>query len=334
MYHKRIIFLTEGGLKIGFGHLTRCIALYQAFLEKGFLSTFIVHGDDSVINVLHDVPFLRKNWLNGIECIKSTIENSIIIVDTFSISDKLLIQLSDISKITILDDFIRRDHHNKLVIDWTINTENKFYIHKNPTSRYLLGHKFIALRHPFWNCPKYFVKPKIENVLITLGSGDIRNLIPHISNMLQKNNPAVMKTIIVGSSNQNKKTIEDLIDNKTTIIFDANADEMRINMMKADIAIASGGQTLYELACVGLPTISIMLIDNQLDDINGWHGVGFTKHAGAWNDIDLHNNILSCFESLETIDTRQEISKIGQQLVDGQGARRIIEMILEELYDY
>ena len=32
---KKVIILTEGGKKVGFGHITRCISLYQAFEEKG-----------------------------------------------------------------------------------------------------------------------------------------------------------------------------------------------------------------------------------------------------------------------------------------------------------
>ena len=142
-----------------------------------------------------------------------------------------------------------------------------------------------------------------------------------------------MKTIIIGSASQCKDAVEALEDPLTAIIVDANADEMLSCMTNADIAIASGGQTLYELACVGVPTISVMLIDNQVDDINGWKEVGFTCHAGLWNDANLNQNILSVFHDLKTIESRKEKSIIGQSLVDGQGARRIAEFILQEAHD-
>jgi UDP-2,4-diacetamido-2,4,6-trideoxy-beta-L-altropyranose hydrolase len=198
----------------------------------------------------------------------------------------------------------------------------------------LLGHEYIALRKPFWDCPKFTVKPLIEDVLIIFGSGDIRHLSPRISNLLQKHYPLVRKKIIISGASQSRNAAEALADSMTTIIVDANADEMLSNMKNADIAIASGGQTLYELACVGVPTISVMLIDNQLDDIEGWQEVGFTQHAGLWNDINLDQNLLSCFRHLETNGARQERSTIGQKLADGQGARRIVENILAETYDY
>jgi UDP-2,4-diacetamido-2,4,6-trideoxy-beta-L-altropyranose hydrolase len=319
---------------MGLGHLTRCLALSQAFMERGFLSRFIVQGDDSIDSVLQFVPYEKAQWLNGIENIKSKLQNALLVVDTFSISDELLDELSKISRVTILDDFIRREHNNHIVIDWTINAENKFYSNKNLSSRYLLGHEYIALRYPFWDCTKFVIEPLIEDVLITLGSGDIRQLIPRISEILKKHYPLVRKKIVIAGSSQSRKVIEALADSMTTIIVDANADEMHSIMKNADIAIASGGQTLYELACVGVPTISVMLIDNQLDDIEGWQEVGFTQHAGSWEDVNLCQNILSCFCHLEGIETRQERSMIGQKLVNGKGARLIVDIISAEINDY
>ena len=328
--NRRVIFLTEGSRTLGFGHLTRCLALSQAFLERDYDSTLIVHGDDSIHSVLPYVDYEKVQWLNGIESIEPRLQNAILIVDTFSITDDLLNKLSGISTVTILDDFIRRDHYNRLVVDWTINAEKKFYIHKNPYSQYLLGHKYIALRQPFWDSPKFIIKPVIENILISFGSGDIRHLSHRILGMLQNNYPSVMKTVVIGGASLVRGAIETWGDPMTTIIFDANAEEMHSCMINADIAIASGGQTLYELACAGVPTISVMLVDNQVDDINGWQEVGFTRHAGLWDDANLNHNILSAFHDLKTIESRKSKSIIGQTLVDGQGARRIAELILQQ----
>ena len=318
---------------MGFGHLTRCLALSQAFLEKGYVSSFIVHGDDSIQSVLQDVEYEKCQWLNGIEELRTRLQNAFLIIDSLSISEDLLEEVSGLTKVIILDDFIRREHHDSIIIDWTINAENKFYTHRDPSSHYLLGHEYISLRNPFWGSTKFFVKPAIENVLITFGGGDVRNLTPRVLDILKNNYPSVMKTIIIGGGYRNRATIEEKADNMTTIYSDTSAETMMSCMADADVVIASGGQTLYELACVGAPTISIMLIDNQLDDIDGWEESGFTCHAGSWDDIDLENNILSCLHSLEPIGARQSKSAIGQDIVDGQGARRIVSTVLEKLHD-
>lgn len=333
MKKKQIIFLTEGSASMGLGHITRCLALSEAFLERGCRSSFIVHGDKSIRSMMGNQQYKELNWLKDIELIKPSLSEAILIVDTFAISDFLLSELSSISKVSILDDFIRRNHSSRIVIDWTINAEKKFFLDKNLSSNYLLGNDYIALRRQFWDCQKFIVKPKIDNILIMFGSSDIRSLCVPTANLLAKHFPSLKKTIIIGSGSKDIRSIESMTDSMTKVVVDANANEVIAEMANADLAIASGGQTLYELACVGVPTISIMLIDNQLDDINGWNEVDFTCYAGNWDDQHLESNILSLYSDLSSARLRQSKSTNGQTLVDGQGARRIARYILNESYD-
>jgi UDP-2,4-diacetamido-2,4,6-trideoxy-beta-L-altropyranose hydrolase len=330
---KKVVFLTEGSNAIGLGHVTRCLALSQAFFEEGCTSKFMIHGDDSYKSILNHPNCRRIDWLNGIDEIKLDLQNAIIVVDTFSISEKLLAELSCFGKVSILDDFIRREHSNRLVIDWTINSEKIFYTKKNESSKYLLGHNYIALRRPFWDREEFVLHPDIRNVLIMFGSGDIRNLCTYVSKLLNKFDSSLMKTMVISSASPNRLAAEKMVDSKTRLVIDANANEVFALMKNSDLAIASGGQTLYELACVGVPTISVMLIDNQADDIQGWNEVGFTSYAGQWDGKELDLNILRCLRNLTSLQERQRRSEIGQSLVDGQGARRVVRYILNENHD-
>ncbi len=48
----KVIILTEGGEKIGFGHITRGIALCEAFEEKCINPELLVDGDNSIFVLL------------------------------------------------------------------------------------------------------------------------------------------------------------------------------------------------------------------------------------------------------------------------------------------
>ena len=104
---------------------------------------------------------------------------------------------------------------------------------------------------------------------------------------------------------------------------------MKQDMLKSDIAIASGGQTLYELANVGLPAIAIILIDNQVEDTVGWAQKGFLYNAGWWNKKQLENNIINYLKKLMDYSMRKSMGEIGQLFVDGKGANRIVEFTIE-----
>lgn len=42
----KVIILTEGTRTTGYGHLTRCQSIYQAFEEKGIIPVYIANCDE------------------------------------------------------------------------------------------------------------------------------------------------------------------------------------------------------------------------------------------------------------------------------------------------
>ena len=61
----KVVILTEGGADIGFGHITRCLSLYQAFEEKGIVSEMIINGDGSVLGLLRNSNYQIFDWVKA-----------------------------------------------------------------------------------------------------------------------------------------------------------------------------------------------------------------------------------------------------------------------------
>ena len=109
-----------------------------------------------------------------------------------------------------------------------------------------------------------------------------------------------------------------------------NDEGIKNLMEKADIAISAGGQTILELARVGVPTISIALADNQMPNLKHLISNNLTFFAGWWNDELLIENIRKGLEFYKDKNLRKEISKKLQNLFDGKGTLRIINSTLGE----
>ena len=103
---------------------------------------------------------------------------------------------------------------------------------------------------------------------------------------------------------------------------------MKKVMLDSDIAISAGGQTLYELARVGVPTIAISVADNQLGSIRGWQKTGFIEYAGWWED-DFGIRAKNILSQVKDPYIRRVKSEIGRKLVDGKGAKRVCEDVDE-----
>jgi spore coat polysaccharide biosynthesis predicted glycosyltransferase SpsG len=328
---KPVYILTEGNQSTGFGHITRCLSIYQAFLEKNIQPTFIINGDDTAKPFLLDINCIYFDWLIDSGKLLAIIPyNSIVIIDS------LLAELSQIERIimhvsypVIIDDFKRLTYSKGLIIDWTVFSEK---IYKNKTKdTYLAGYEYIALRKEFWNLPSKKNKPFVENILITMGGNDLRNLTPDILNLVQNEYPNCIINVIVGKAFRNTERINFIANKntKTILLFDLSTEQIVGAFLNADIVISAGGQTLYELARTGTPTIAIMVVDNQQYDIEGWAKAGFIDFAGNWNDKNLLSNISLLLSVLvNDMTLRENKSILGQKMVDGKGALKIIDKLL------
>lgn len=164
------------------------------------------------------------------------------------------------------------------------------------------------------------------------GGNDLRNLTPKILELLNKNFPNVNKKVIISNSFNNVSEIEALKNEHVDLIYSPNSKKMLNSMLDVDLAISASGQTLYELACVGVPTISIGVIDNQKDNIKNWQNIGFIEYAGCWNNEKLLDNLLEKIDFLKNKEIRCAKRLIGIQNIDGNGSKRIVKEILKEYY--
>lgn len=126
----------------------------------------------------------------------------------------------------------------------------------------------------------------------------MRNLTPTVLKLLVSTYPELHKKIIIRKGFQNTTEIETLEDHNTELIYYPDAVEMKNVMLESDIAIAAGGQTLYELARVGLPTICVCVAQNQLQNSEGWRKSGFLEYVDLHNDENLLNNLRDAINKL------------------------------------
>jgi RimJ/RimL family protein N-acetyltransferase len=94
-------------------------------------------------------------------------------------------------------------------------------------------------------------------------------------------------------------------------------------MRWADIAISGSGTTTYELACMGVPMLLMVLAENQRDVALQWESTGTAINLGWHTDI-TPGKIREAVQVLDQdAEKRSLMSKQGQSHVDGYGALRV-----------
>ena len=323
----KVIIATEGGEIGGLGHIQRCFAISQAFEEKGIKSQFIVNGDDSVKKALREKNYQIWNWLKKRnEFFELAKKVDIVIIDSYLGDISFYKKLSELVRVPVyIDDNKRLDYPRGIVVNGGIHARKLKYLKKDSV-RYLLGNQYAPLRKLFWEVRERKTRDGIESIMVTTGGHDPKNVMPKIVKFLKVNYPALRKDIIIGNAFGNIDAIKKEVDKNTSLVYFPDTKKMKDIMSRSDIAISSGGQTLHELARVGVPTIAFLQAENQRLNLEAWDKEGFIEYVGGYNN--LGKKISQGLDRLPLRKERARRSGIGMRLVDGQGARRIREALL------
>lgn len=317
----KVFIITEGGRHAGFGHVTRCISLYEAFEEKGVIPEFIVNGDESIEELLRGKNYRIFNWLKEKNKLFELIKNAdIAIIDSYLADISFYKNLCNLAKIPVYIDGNKRLNYPKgVVVNGNIYAEELDYPQKDGII-YLLGTKYVPLRKEFWEVPKKEIKEKVESVMVTFGGDDARNMTPRVLKFLVEKYPKLIKNVVIGKGFRNIEEIKKGVRKKTNLIYYPGEKEIKKVMIESDIAISGGGQTLYELIRVGLATAAIIVADNQIHKVDELQKLGLIRNVGFWDDKNLYESLISNFPSL--LD--KSIREVNTSYIDGKGSERII----------
>ena len=326
----KVTILTEGGGDTGYGHITRCTSVYQAFEERGIKSQLIVNGDETIENLLKGKYYKIFNWLDDQQLLFEILDNvNIVLIDSYLADYDLYEKISTLAGTAVyFDDDIRIAYPRGFVVNGAIFAEQMLYPRRKNVT-YLLGTMYTPLRKEFWDVAARATHDNLKTIMVTFGGSDMCNVTPKVQEVLNKTYPYVQKKIIVTRFFANMSEVKKLRDKNTELIYEPDAIELKEIMQECDIAISAGGQTLYELARVGVPTIGICIAQNQLQNVNGWSKSGFLEYIGWYNDKDIQSKLIAALEKMKSYNKRFSCSKKTRELIDGKGSRRVCDTLLQ-----
>ncbi|MDD5194079.1 MAG: UDP-2,4-diacetamido-2,4,6-trideoxy-beta-L-altropyranose hydrolase [Candidatus Omnitrophica bacterium] len=325
----KVLILTEGGCGIGFGHMARCQSLYQAFKIRKTTTQFIINADTAARNFFKNKDAIFLNWIKERAQLFKYIEKAdMVIIDSYLADLALYKKISSrVKKLVCIDDTVRLDYPCKVIVNGAVFAQNLNYRQKKGIT-FLLGSKYTPLRKEFWKVSNKKIRARIKNILIMLGGTDIANLLKGAMGMLNKKYPLYQKKIIVGCGFKNTRFLDQLSDMHCRVIYNPDAKAIKREMLASDVAISAGGQTLYELARVGVPTVAIRVAANQSNNLKGLRKAGFIEYAASATNSKLFNTIGKCLDTIKDQRIRETMSRKGRALVDGAGALRIVDYLL------
>ncbi len=318
----KLKIFTEAGSEIGFGHISRCSALYYEAIRQGFDVEVYLFGEEVNLTFLGNIDVQYVNWMNK-EFLQQYLDSKdLCIVDSYLANQDILSFISNSSKrVIFIDDNNRLKYPKGLVVNPSFDIGNIIYPNSRETL-YYWGKEYVILRDVFTDDSSYILKDKVAKVLVMMGGTDIKNLTPIIIKEICNKYVDIHFDII---TTQNK--IDELNNiSKSNVVFHYNVDAANIKklMESSDFAITAAGQTVYELIRVGLPFIAVKTAENQNNNLQSLLKYNLIQDYIDCNSDRVFQNIKIEFDKMVKYNLRKEMSARIDKTLDGKGAERLI----------
>ncbi len=338
-----IIIRADASIKIGTGHVMRCLALAQAWQDTQGQAIFIIANPMPALEERLNSEGMEVVHLvaepGGSEDAKETaalahqLEASWVVVDGYQFGSEYqkTIKSSGLS-LLFIDDYGHAEHYYAdLVLNQNISADEQWYQHREPYTQLLLGTRYTLLRREFWQWRGWqrTVPPVAKKVLVTLGGADPDNVTLKVIQALQLVEVEELEAVVVvGGSNPHYETLEMAVqDARFPIRLQRNVTNMPELMAWADVAISAGGSTCWELAFMGLPSILLVLAENQRAIAQKLATLNQAINLGWHQEVESNNIADTLFALLQSTAQRINMSEVSQQIVNGEGVFRILKSL-------
>lgn len=308
-----LLIRADGSKEIGMGHVVQMIALAKELKKQGIKPIFVTYKDPETINRLKRNGLLVKEISNPcayreISAAVKEICPKIIIDNTWKNESYAHFKALKVNGSRLIG--IVQTGLGLQKCDIVINPLPQSFVknHDKIKAKYYSGLKYLIFDSKAQELAskiKFFSGP-IKNIVMTIGGRDTHELGGQIKDHMQKLLPHTNIQLIKG---------------------DLNQWELFKLIHKADLAITGGGNTIFEAAFFGTPTIGIA--QETWEKINTKYASNYNASINAGFRSGAYKN-LSTALSLLTPQKRRQMSLAGQKLIDGKGLERTV-MIIKNL---
>lgn len=354
----KILIRADASLSIGSGHVMRCLSLAAALRELGaevhFASRLLPGHLHAVIAArgyrVHALPppdgassrtdLAHGHWLGvaqeqDLADTRAVLEQlggvEALVVDHYALDARWQRALRGSSRqVVVIDDLADRDHDADLLLDANLvrDGEDRYAARVPASCLQLLGPSYALLRPEFAQARAALRarRGEVSRVLVFLGGVDAGAFTERAMEALRRLRPRPRVEVIVGAGNPRAAAIA--ADCAASgFEFAQGVDDMAARMVAADLAIGAGGSTTWERACLGLPSLILVVADNQRE------GALAMRDAGCAEVLEgAEATVEAMVERLQRLRAEPEalaqMSARNLQLVDGRGAPRVARAIL------
>ncbi|MFG1497963.1 UDP-2,4-diacetamido-2,4,6-trideoxy-beta-L-altropyranose hydrolase [Saccharospirillum sp. HFRX-1] len=301
-------------------------------------------------DTLPATDYAHSHWLDGGEradaeaCLNWLAEPAVqamgkpgwIIVDHYALASPWEQALAAIAPILVIDDLNDRPHQCRWLLDASADKTAEVYSDWiDAGCRLLLGPQYALLRPEFAQWREVSLARRHQpidgplKVLISLGGVDADNLTKAALSSLLPLADALSVEVIVGSSNPHITALRQWIaEHWPACQMHTQVNTMAQHLANADICIGAAGTSSWERCTLGVPTVLLLLAENQRHNARYLSDSGAAIALGQWSEQTAAQLTQALQTLLADTSRLQSLSDAAARQCDGLGVARVLQQLM------
>lgn len=356
-----IVFRADASDRMGTGHVRRCLTLAQALRARGAQTHFVCreHPGDLVAALRENgqpvstlpAPAARsagaaddsRAWL-GVSA-REDAEQTIaglpdgvadwIVVDHYGIDHawERLVSLHA-GQLLVIDDLANRPHDCDALLDQNYAEDGaRRYRGLVPERcRVSIGPRFALLAPEYARYRENQTARDgvVRHVLVYFGGSDPDNMTGRALEALCAPEFSHLNVdLVIGTNSAHRTALEARAFARPRTQVHGTRAHLADLMVRSDLAIGAGGGTTWERMCLGLPSVVVSIAENQRPTNEALGAAGLIQYLGdvsAAGAAQIRDALRGLVADRDRV---KALSAESRRVVDGQGAARVTDALLE-----
>lgn len=368
----KVLIRADASQLIGAGHVMRCLALAQAWRQRGAECEFISREHPGHLNSeierrgfkVHALSYkvtgpqlegqnpmakgdadAYTHWLgatwqeDAAACLELTVLNGSakvhwLVIDHYALDARWEAAIEkNVDRLMVIDDLANRLHVASLLLDQNLGRHKEDYLSwVNSDCLVMSGPRYALLRDEFATLrPTSLLRRKSvaapQKVVVSMGGVDQFDVTGQVLKVLAQYPSGISQVaVVMGAAAPWRAQVEAFA--KTMPMqteVKTNVQNMAEIMADADLAIGAAGTTAWERCCLGLPSIVVVLAENQQVGAKALYDLGAVQCIFDMGKVA--EQLPNMIHEMLVPGNLQKMARQAANITDGLGVERVIEML-------
>ncbi len=354
-----VLFRADASPAMGIGHVMRCLTLAAALTERGsHCRLACTHETLRTVAALRHAAIEVVELPDGAACDPAALTAlpapDWVVIDHYRLGADYERRLRPwAERILVIDDLADRRHDCDILLDQTVGRRAESYAGLVPASALVLAGPAHALLRPGFAaarrtypdepCSELRAKPGAPcgakakptdvgarrlrgdmRILVSLGGTDPLNATATVLDALAAADLGIAVTVVMGSAAPALEQVRAQAARlRPPAELAVDVADMVALMTSCDLAVGAAGTSALERCCLGLPTLLLVIADNQREVAAGLAQAGAAVVA-VLDAADIAGKLADLAGDAEA---RRRLAEQGRMLCDGAGAGRLADLM-------